>query len=158
MQRRSLLTTAAALLGAAAAASPVFALTASKPVLEVWKTPTCGCCHDWIKHVEANGFEVKSHDVSEAAKSSTRAQLGLAEKYGSCHTAVVSGYVIEGHVPARDIHRLLKDRPRALGLTVPGMTVGSPGMDGPEYGGRKDPYTVLLVQRDGGASVYQSYK
>jgi hypothetical protein len=81
----------------------------------------------------------------------------LAEKYGSCHTALINGYVLEGHVPARDLLRLLKERPKALGLTVPGMTIGSPGMDGPEYKGRKDPYAVLLVQRDGSSTVYHAY-
>ena len=92
-----------------------------------------------------------------ATRAAQRSKLGLAEKFGSCHTALISGYVLEGHVPAQDIRRLLKERPRALGLSVPGMPVGSPGMDGPAYGGRKDPYAVLLVQRDGSSSVYQSY-
>ncbi len=84
--------------------------------------------------------------------------MGLDDKFGSCHTALVGGYVIEGHVPARDVQRLLKDKPRALGLAVPGMPVGSPGMDGSEYNGLKDPYDVLLVQRGGAASVFQSYR
>jgi len=132
--------------------------TGTRPVIEVWKTPTCGCCHDWIRHLQSNGYEVKTHDVSDATKRDYRQRLGLADKFGSCHTALVSGYLLEGHVPARDIQRLLKEKPRALGLAVPGMPVGSPGMDGPEYGGRKDPYDVLLVQRGGSASVYQSYR
>lgn len=129
---------------------------AAKAVIEVWKTPTCGCCKDWIKHLQANGFEVRPHDVSEAARRDHRQRLGLADRFGSCHTALVNGYLLEGHVPAREIQRLLKERPRALGLAVPGMPVGSPGMDGPEYGGRKDPYAVLLVQLDGSATVYPS--
>ncbi len=79
-------------------------------------------------------------------------------KYGSCHTAKVDGYVIEGHVPAKEIRRLLKERPAALGLSVPEMPIGTPGMDGPEYGGQVDPYDVLLVRRDGTATVYQAYK
>jgi hypothetical protein len=95
--------------------------------------------------------------VSDDAKRKKRQQLGLPEAYGSCHTALVSGYVLEGHVPARDINRLLKERPAALGLAVPAMPIGSPGMDGPEYGGRRDKYAVLLVQRNGGQSVYQQY-
>jgi hypothetical protein len=77
---------------------------------------------------------------------------------GSCHTAKVAGYAIEGHVPAREIRRLLNERPQAIGLTVPAMPLGSPGMDGPEYGGRKTPYDVLLVLRDGSHRVYQSYR
>ena len=124
---------------------------------ETGLSSACGCCHDWIKHLETKGFEVKTHDVSDAVKRATRAQLGLADKDGSCHTALIGGYVVEGHVPAAVIRRLLKDRPQALGLAVPGMPVGSPGMDGPEYKGHKDAYAVLLVQRDGGSSVYTSY-
>lgn len=147
-------------LAAALGALPLLALgtTVTQTVIEVWKTPTCGCCHDWIRHLQTNGYEVKTHDVSDATKRDYRLRLGLADKFGSCHTALVGGYLLEGHVPARDIQRLLKEKPRALGLAVPGMPMGSPGMDGPEYGGRKDPYDVLLVQRGGSASVYQSYR
>ncbi len=134
-----------------------FAVSAqfSKPLVEVWKSPTCGCCNDWIKHLEANGFRVKGYDKGNIAM---RKELGMPMKYGSCHTAKVNGYVIEGHVPAKEIHRLLKERPKALGLSVPDMPIGSPGMDGPEYGGQVDPYDVLLVQRDGHASVFASYR
>jgi hypothetical protein len=157
MQRRSIIQATAALLGAATLASPLIGWTQTKLQVEVWKTATCGCCHDWVAHLEASGFQVKTHDISEMAKAAQRRQLGLADKFGSCHTALVGGYVLEGHVPARDILRLLKERPKALGLAVPGMPIGSPGMDGPAYGGRKDPYGVLLVQRDGSSSVYQAY-
>ena len=129
----------------------------TKTRIDVWKTPTCGCCHDWVAHLEANGFEVKTFDISEDAKTAKRQALGMPEKLGSCHTALVQGFVLEGHVPARDIRRLLQERPRALGLAVPGMQVGSPGLDGPAYGGRHDTYAVLLVQRGGASSVYQSY-
>ena len=144
-------------MGTSALNTPLAAWATAKPQIEVWKSASCGCCHDWITHMETNGFELKVHDVTDAAKNTLRAQLGLAEKYGSCHTALINGYVVEGHVPARDLLRLLKERPKALGLTVPGMTVGSPGMDGPEYKGRKDPYAVLLVQRDGSSTVYHAY-
>ena len=125
-----------------------------KPLVEVWKDPSCGCCKDWVTYLEANGFAVKTHETGNNAK---RASVGLAQQYGSGHTAVVAGYVIEGHVPAREIKRLLKERPKALGLAVPGMPVGSPGMDGPAYGGRKDPYAVLLVQADGSHRIFQNY-
>lgn len=157
MNRRKLMQTAAALAagtlaGLAPAAQP------ARPVVEVWKTASCGCCHDWIKHLQGHGFEVQVHDVSNATKNDYRRRLGLADRFGSCHTALVGGYVLEGHVPAREIRRLLKDKPRALGLAVPGMPIGSPGMDGPEYGGQKDAYDVLLVQRGGTASVFQSYR
>jgi len=157
MQRRLLIQATAALLGAASFTSPLIGLALTQTQVEVWKTATCGCCHDWVAHLEANGFQVKTHDISDMAKATQRRQLGLADKFGSCHTAIVGGYVLEGHVPASDIRRLLKERPKAVGLAVPGMPMGSPGMDGPVYGGRKDPYKVMLVQRDGSASVYQAY-
>src|SRR5690606_38171248 len=104
---------------------------------------------------EVAGFQVRAHDIGN---TDARQRLGMPLKYGSCHTALVGGYAIEGHVPARDIQRLLKERPRAVGLAVPGTPIGSPGVDGPEYGGRRDPYGVLLVHHDGSASVYQHYR
>lgn len=122
------------------------------PLVEVWKSPSCGCCKDWVAHLQASGFRVEVHDSGNTA---ARARLGVDARYGSCHTAVVAGYAIEGHVPASDIRRLLKERPVAVGLAVPGMPIGTPGMDGPEYKGRKDPYDVLLLQANGTASVYR---
>lgn len=144
------------LVGAMAAGLAAHGLVNAQALtsVEVWKDPNCGCCKDWVAHLEKNGFQVK---VFEAGNNAKRAQLGLAEKYGSCHTALVGGYVIEGHVPAADIQRLLKMKPVALGLAVPGMPVGSPGMDGAAYGGRKDPYDVLLVKRDGSSQVFRHY-
>jgi hypothetical protein len=136
-----------------AAAPPARAQGA--PRIEVYKSPTCGCCNDWIDHLKANGFSVVAHDVGNNA---ARARLGLPARYGSCHTAVVDGYVVEGHVPAREIRRLLIERPQAVGLAVPEMPFGSPGMDGPKYGNKVDPYDVLLVLRDGSARVFQSYR
>ena len=123
--------------------------------IEVWTGPSCSCCHDWVEHLEANGFTVVSHD---GGNGEARARLGMPVRYGSCHSAEVAGYAIEGHVPARDIHRLLEEKPDAVGLSVPAMPRGSPGMDGPVYGGVRDPYDVLLVARDGTAQVYQSYR
>ena len=158
MQRRLMVRSGALLLGAIVGARPVIGLAAGKPAVEIWKSPTCGCCQDWIGHLQANGFQVTTYDVSEAAKAALRRKLGLADKFSSCHTALIDGYVVEGHVPAREISRLLRERPKAVGLAVPGMPVGSPGMDGPLNHGRKDGYAVLLVQRDGNASVYQSYR
>ena len=122
--------------------------------LEVWKDPNCGCCHDWVTHMQANGFKVTVHDTGNNA---VRARLGLPQKMGSCHTALVGGYVVEGHVPASDVRQLLAKKPNALGLAVPGMPVGSPGMDGPEYGNRRDRYDVLLVARDGSSSIFNTY-
>ena len=149
-RRRLLLAAVAsnALVGVAAFAS-------TPTAMEVWKDPSCGCCKEWVSHMEANGFRVKVHDTGNNA---VRAQLRIDRKYGSCHTAVVSGYAIEGHVPATDVRRLLQEKPAAIGLAAPGMPVGSPGMDGDVYGGRKDTYEVLLLARDGSSSVYRRYE
>jgi len=144
-----------------ATALPVLAATASSKIaIEVWKDPSCGCCKDWIVHMERNGFSLTVHDTGNAAP---RARLGLPQRLGSCHTALVDGYVLEGHVPAADVRRLLQEKPKALGLAVPGMPVGSPGMDGAVYQGRKDPYDVLLVTKNGTGqdvvtSVFASHK
>ena len=147
-QRRALL------VGMAALALVPSALAKAGPLVQIWKGPACGCCKDWIVHLEANGFRTQ---VSDSGNTDARARLGIALEYGSCHTALVGGYAIEGHVPARDIHRLLKQRPAAVGLAVPGMPIGSPGMDGPEYGPRRDAYEVLLLAKDGSARVFQKY-
>ncbi len=155
LARRRLLTgLGLACLGAAAMPSLGIAQF-NKPLVEVWKSPTCGCCADWMKHLEANGFQVKGYDVGNNAK---RIEVGMPKEYASCHTALVNGYVVEGHVPAREIHRLLKERPKAIGLSVPEMPIGSPGMDGPEYGGQVDPYDVLLVKGAGRATVFAAYR
>lgn len=154
MRRRILMAVAASLAGVATMPETVTA-QGPAPLVEVWKSPTCGCCNDWIKHLQANGFRIKAYDKGNIG---IRAEFGMPSKYGSCHTARVDGYVIEGHVPAREIKRLLRERPSALGLAVPEMPVGSPGMDGPEYGGQVDPYDVLLVQRNGSASVFAAYR
>jgi hypothetical protein len=126
----------------------------SKFNIEVWKSPTCGCCKAWIEHLTVNSFTVIAHDVGNNA---ARAKLGMPRKFGSCHTGLIDGYVIEGHVPASDIKRLLTERPDALGLSVPGMPIGSPGMDGPMYKGQRDPYEVLLVNREKQSSVFNRY-
>jgi len=124
------------------------------PAVEVWKSPTCGCCKDWIKHMEQAGFEVTHHDVGNAQ---ARTQLNMPQHFGSCHTAKIGHYVIEGHVPANDIKRLLAEQPDALGLAVPGMPIGSPGMDGPAYKGHVDPHQVLLIHQDGSTRTYATY-
>ena len=134
--------------------TPLHAAPGRTPV-EIWKSPDCGCCKDWMVHMEDRGFSFRVHDTGNTG---ARTRLGLPKAFGSCHTALVDGYVLEGHVPARDVLRLLRERPAALGLAVPGMPVGSPGMDGPAYQGRRDPYDVLLVRRDGSSAVYQSYR
>lgn len=140
----------------ALAALPLASLAqpAKKVLVEVWKDPDCGCCQAWVQHLQDNGFAVK---VTHGGNDAMRAKLGMPQKLASCHTALAGGYALEGHVPAREIRRLLKERPQAVGLTVPGMVVGSPGMDGSEYGGRRDAYDVLLVTRAGDARIYASY-
>ncbi|MCB4365945.1 DUF411 domain-containing protein [Hydrogenophaga taeniospiralis] len=153
MQRRSLLLAAGPAL-LAATALPAWAATPAAQVLQVWKDPSCGCCKDWVAYLQRDGFQVQ---LFETGNTAVRKRLGLPDKYASCHTALIGGYVVEGHVNAREIRRLLAEKPKAIGLSVPGMPVGSPGMDGPVYGGRKDPYDVVLVLPDGSGQVYQSY-
>ncbi|MEW6590288.1 MAG: DUF411 domain-containing protein [Pseudomonadota bacterium] len=126
--------------------------TPTTPVIDVYKSPTCGCCNKWIDHLKTNGFTVRSHDTDNVAQHKVR--LGVPSGYGACHTAEVNGYVVEGHVPAKEIKRMLKEKPRARGLVVPAMPVGSPGM---EAGGRVDPYMVFLVNRDGATRTYAHY-
>jgi hypothetical protein len=155
--RRAWLKTATSLASLAALGliSPVSWAQRKQSLVEVWKSPTCGCCNDWIIHLQKNGFSTKAFDEGNTAK---RRSVGMPSALGSCHTAVVEGFVIEGHVPAAEIQRLLKERPKALGLSVPQMPIGSPGMDGPEYGGQKDIYEVLLVNRDGKSRPYARYQ
>lgn len=136
-----------------AGAAPAARAPGASPVaVEVWKSPSCGCCTQWVEHLRAEGFAVTVHDSGNTAM---RARLGMPERLGSCHTARVGGYAIEGHVPAREIRRLLAERPKAVGLTVPGMPSGSPGM---EQGDHRDPYDVLLVSADGKTRVFQPYR
>lgn len=143
-------------LGALAGAAPwAWAQKRAEPIaVEVWKDASCGCCGDWIAHMEQNGFRVTTHDTGNNA---VRARLGLPARLGSCHTALVGGYLVEGHVHADEVHRLLRDKPAALGLAVPGMPIGSPGMDGPVYGGRRDAYDTLLVLCDGSTRVFRRH-
>lgn len=122
------------------------------PVVDVYKSPTCGCCNKWIDHLEANGFRVRAHNTDDVVSHKYR--LGVPSGLGSCHTAEVAGYLVEGHVSAREIKRLLKEKPQARGLVVPAMPLGSPGM---EMGGRKDRYDVLLVDRQGDTRTYARY-
>ena len=152
-RRRALLHATAA--AAALVAPSLWAASPSRIPVEVWKDPSCGCCGDWIAHMQQNGFQVTTHD---SGNNAVRAKLGLPKQYASCHTALVGGYLVEGHVPAADVKRLLKEKPKALGLAVPGMPVGSPGMDGPVYGGRRDAYDTVLVLRDGSSRVFQSHR
>ncbi|MBI2751910.1 MAG: DUF411 domain-containing protein [Betaproteobacteria bacterium] len=99
----------------------------SAEVVTVYKSPTCGCCSEWVKHIRASGLRVETYDLGDV--SPMRRRYGVPGALASCHTAVVAGYAIEGHVPAADIWRLLRERPRVAGLAVPGMVIGSPGME-----------------------------
>lgn len=116
----------------------------------VYKTATCGCCKSWIQHLRANGFAVTAYDVQNLDQ--IRRQNGVSPQLASCHTARVGGYVVEGHVPAQDIKRLLAEKPSVTGLAVPGMPASAPGMD---VG--KDPYNVYTFNVDGSTSVYARY-
>jgi hypothetical protein len=125
---------------------------ASLPTITVYKSPTCGCCSMWGEHLEANGFTVEAVDVDDI--NAVKREYGIPEELSSCHTGVVDGYIIEGHVPAEDIVQLLEEQPEAAGLAVPGMPLGSPGMEVPD--GRVQPYDVYLVA-DGQSTVFASH-
>ena len=148
LSRRAWLSSAA---GAAVAlfsgSAAVAALRGEREIL-VYKSPTCGCCKLWVDHVAAAGFRPTVREQMNLAP--LKAELGIPAPLQSCHTALVDGYLVEGHVPADVVLDLLERRPDALGLAVPGMPMGSPGMEGP----RKDPYDVLLLHRDGSTSIF----
>ena len=120
----------------------------------VIKTNGCGCCLAWMEHLEKNGFAVTGENMFGGALVRYKLEQGVPQRMISCHTAEIDGYVIEGHVPAADIKRLLEERPDAVGLAVPGMPLGSPGMD---FGDRQEAYDVFLIDQDGGTEVFASY-
>ncbi|WP_347268013.1 DUF411 domain-containing protein [Paracoccus sp. (in: a-proteobacteria)] len=122
--------------------------------LHVLKDPACGCCGDWVEAMRAAGFEVSVEDMPNDALARVKAGAGITPALASCHTARVEGYVIEGHVPPADVRRLLAERPAAIGLSVPGMPYGAPGM-GPES--EREAYDVILIGRDGSTGLFASY-
>lgn len=138
------------------AATQALAGMSTVAFIEVWKTSTCGCCKLWIEHLEKEGFKVKANDVPQTAP--IRTKLGIPDDMGSCHMGLVAGFAIEGHVPASEIKRLLAEpeslRKQVIGLSVPGMPIGSPGM---EMGTKRDKFDVMLVLKSGQHRVYQSY-
>lgn len=139
-------------LGIAVAATLVATkVAAAVPVIEVYKSPTCGCCGNWAEHLRNDGFAVNVHAIPDI--DAFRVRTGVPAALASCHTALVGGYVVEGHVPAADIRKLLTERPKGLGLAVPGMPAISPGMDAPHGPG----YEVLLFQTDGATRIYHAY-
>lgn len=150
LTRRALIANLAAL--ATAAALP--ARAQGGPALHIVKDPDCGCCTAWARIMQTDGFAVTLEHRSGAALTAYKIESGISEAMASCHTATVEGYVIEGHVPAADIRRLLAGRPDAIGLAVPGMPWGSPGM-GPES--ERDAYSVFLIRRDGSHEVFAGY-
>lgn len=128
---------------------------ASAPSIEVWKSATCQCCGKWVAHLEANDFAVKTNATDTAALKAIKRDAGVPEKLDACHTGKIDGYVIEGHVPASDIKRLVAERPDAIGLTVPGMPQGSPGME--QADGKIQAYDVLLIKKDGTTEIFASH-
>lgn len=120
--------------------------------ITVYKSPNCGCCGDWVKHLEDNDFEVEVHNTNNL--NPIKVKAGLTPALASCHTAFIGDYVIEGHVPASDIRRLIEQAPKAKGLTVPGMPAGSPGM---EMGDHQDQYQVLIFNEEGQTRVFAEY-
>ena len=136
------------LLALAAAAPRVWSEGA--PLVEIWKSKECDCCDGWTKHLRENGFATKVNVVSDTRAA--RKSAGIPDSLASCHTARVGGYSVEGHVPAREIRRLLAEKPKVIGLAIPGMPQSAPGMDRPGH-----PYDVLLVATDGSTSVYRRY-
>ena len=134
---------ASMLMGGTACATPT-----KRQEMLVYKSPTCGCCKLWVDHVAEAGFQVEVRDVMNL--NPLKQELGIPRDLHSCHTALVDGYLVEGHVPADVVLKLLEEKPEAVGIAVPGMPMGSPGMEGP----RSEPYDVVLFQRDGSRQVY----
>ncbi len=124
-----------------------------KPTVMVYKSPTCGCCGAWADHLRANGFRVQEQNVSDIM--AVKAKYGVPSELTSCHTAIVDGYVVEGHVPANEVQRLLTERPKIKGIAVPGMPVGSPGMEVP--GRSPEPFNVVAFDAEGNTSVFAEY-
>jgi hypothetical protein len=144
---------ATALAGAASARTPIPLDHADPIQMRVYASPSCGCCSLWVDHLEENGFDVET--VHRDDMADVKRNFGVGDRLVSCHTGIVNGYVVEGHVPASDIRRLLAESPGDVrGLAVPGMPVGSPGM---EVGDRVDPYDVLAFAADGSTRVFASY-
>lgn len=144
MKRRSVVALIAATFAIPGLAAP------AGPVVKVYKDANCGCCSEWVTHMQRAGFTVSAENADMTV---IRKKFYVPAALTSCHTAIVDGYLVEGHVPAREVRRLLAERPKARGIAVPGMPAGSPGMEGP----RKDRYAVLLFELTGRTSVFQQY-
>jgi hypothetical protein len=127
----------------------------SPPSIEVWKSATCQCCGKWVSHLEANGFAVKTNAADPSTLKAIKRDASVPERLDACHTGKIDGYVIEGHVPASDIKRLVAEHPDAIGLAVPGMPQGSPGME--QADGKTQAYDVLLIKKDGTTEIFASH-
>ena len=127
------------------------AAQAAKPQMTVYKSATCGCCSKWVEHMQANGFDVKAINVDDIDK--VKRERGVPVDAASCHTAIVNGYVVEGHVPADAVQKMLKEKPAIAGIAVPGMPMGSPGMEMP--GGQKDAFNIVSFDKSGKTAIYQ---
>lgn len=154
MRRRDLLMAAGAALAVGFGIAGVRADQAPAETITVYKTSTCGCCSLWVKHLQANGFQVEAHDIDQQKLTGMARVAGVTADLQSCHTAKVGRYVVEGHVPAADIQRMLKERPAIAGISAPGMPMGSPGM---EQGGVKQPYDVVAFTKSGQRSVFAKH-
>lgn len=135
--------------------TPIAINARAEEPIQVFKTATCSCCSAWIEHMKVNGFKVESMNIQSRTLTLKKRSVGLKPEHYSCHTAEIGGYVIEGHVPADDVKRLLSERPDAIGLVVPGMPIGSPGM---EAGADREQYNVLLIRKDGRTDVYARHQ
>ena len=129
---------------------------AAGPKVEVFKTATCGCCSKWVEHLKAEGFDATYKDIDQAELDKVKAKYGVPRDAHSCHTALVGSYVVEGHVPASEIKRLLKERPSVVGIAVPGMPLGSPGME--VSGVKPHPYNVISIDRQGRTQVFSTIR
>lgn len=154
ISRRNLICTSLAALTLGIAPSTGSAKGEKGPEITVFKTRTCGCCQAWVDHLQKAGFRVDARNVSAGQLSGIKQRVGIRPQLASCHTAKIGDYIIEGHVPASDIRRLLAEKPAAIGLSVPGMPMGSPGMD---FGDEREKYATLLVRRDGQTRVFQRH-
>lgn len=152
ISRREFLVRSAGLASVAAVARPLGALVPG-PLVAVYKNPTCKCCTRWVEHLKLNGFVTEVHDLDSV--DGVKDRYGVPSAIRGCHTGVVDGYVVEGHVPADDITRLLKERPKVAGLAVPGMPPSSPGMYQP--GDAKEPYDVLAFQKSGTTTKFATH-
>ena len=152
ISRRDFLVQTAGLVTIAAAGRPLLA-RAPDPLVTVYKTAGCKCCARWVEHLKLNGFSSDPHDVDSV--DAIKDRYGVPKALRSCHTGLVDGYVIEGHVPADDLHRLLKERPKVMGLAVPGMPPTSPGMYEP--GDAKEPFDVLAFEKSGASTKYAAH-